>query len=414
MLQSGESFVRERNVIWAMNDSRQPSEDAVLFVDDDINLLAAFERNYRRHFRLETAAGGEVALETIAARGPFAVVVADMQMPRMDGMQFLTTLRERAPDTVRIMLTGNANLEMAIRVVNESNSFRFLTKPCPPEVLGKALEDALKQYRLVLAEKELLNQTLSGSIKLLTDILSVFDASSFGRSETLRAAMTRITAELGIADAWEMQLAVMLSPIGNVTLPPETLVKARNRHPLSKVEQQMLAEVPEIASRLLANIPRLDGVARIVRYQYKHFDGTGLPRDSVAGEEIPFGSRLLRILNDQYRLVQEGLSRSEALAEMRSRRGWYDPKLLAAVQKLWGVGPVEGRASNASLTIMELAAGMTLHSNIFTKDGMLVLSAGHCLNETTVEKLQNFNRIIGIAEPIFVELPDMNPPFASR
>jgi DNA-binding NtrC family response regulator len=96
------------------------------------------------------------------------VVVSDRQMPQMDGIQFLAAVRQQAPDTVRIMLSGNVDLEHAVRVVNEGNIFRFLIKPCPQEILGKALEDALGQYRLINAEKDLLSKTLSGSIKLLT------------------------------------------------------------------------------------------------------------------------------------------------------------------------------------------------------------------------------------------------------
>jgi len=119
--------------------------EKVLFVDDDPNLLASCERNFRNKFLTETADGGAAALEKIAAHGPFAVVVSDRQMPHMDGIRFLSLVKERAPDTVRLMLTGNADLEGAIKVVNEGNIFRFLTKPCSLEILGKAVEDALVQ-----------------------------------------------------------------------------------------------------------------------------------------------------------------------------------------------------------------------------------------------------------------------------
>jgi DNA-binding NtrC family response regulator len=134
--------------------------EKVLFVDDDPNLLSSCERSFRRRFQVETAEGGEAALQKIAERGPFAVVVSDRQMPRMDGITLLSLVRQRAPNTVRIMLTDNADLEGAIKVVNEGNIFRFLTKPCPPEILGKAVEDALGQYRLVTAEEELLNKKI--------------------------------------------------------------------------------------------------------------------------------------------------------------------------------------------------------------------------------------------------------------
>ena len=145
----------------------------------------------------------------------------------MDGIQLLSLVRERAPDTVRIMLTGNADLEGAIKVVNEGNIFRFLTKPCPPEILGKAVEDALAQYRLVIAEKELLNKTLSGSIKLLTDILSMMEPQSFGRAQPMRDVISSVTKKFKADNDWEIPLAVMLAPIGNVTIPPELLLRAR-------------------------------------------------------------------------------------------------------------------------------------------------------------------------------------------
>ena len=205
--------------------------EKILFVDDDPNLLASCQRTLRWHFQIETAGGGEAGLAKIASHGPYAVVVADRQMPGMDGIAFLGAVRKSAPDTIRIMLTGNADLEGAIRVVNEGNIFRFLTKPCPPDMLTRALQDAQAQYRLVTAEKELLNNTLNGSIKLLTDILSMVDNQSFGRAQTLRDAITAVTARLYVEKAWEIHVAVMLASIGYVTIPPETLVKSRAGRP---------------------------------------------------------------------------------------------------------------------------------------------------------------------------------------
>src|ERR1035437_5080035 len=140
--------------------------EKILFVDDDPNLLASCERMVRRQFQVETAEGGEAGLAKLASHGPFAVVVADRQMPRMDGIEFLAAVRKSAPDTIRIMLTGNADLEGAIRVVNEGNIFRFLTKPCAPEILGKAIEDALTQYRLVTRQTKPLHQKLKGRHKV--------------------------------------------------------------------------------------------------------------------------------------------------------------------------------------------------------------------------------------------------------
>ncbi|HWC58490.1 MAG TPA: HD domain-containing phosphohydrolase [Verrucomicrobiae bacterium] len=382
--------------------------EKILFVDDDANLLSSYERNLRKHFNVETAAGGELGLTKITTRGPFAVVVSDMQMPGMNGIQFLSAVRERTPETVRIMLTGVADVEVATGVVNQGNIFRFLTKPVPQDVLCKALDDALVQYRLVIAEKELLNKTLSGSIKLLTDILSIVDTQSFGRTQALRDLVAESTAKLGLANAWEIHLAVMLAPIGYVTIPPEIMVKSRGGEKLTPVEAQMVARLPDTAAKLLANIPRLEGVANIVRYQQKSFDGTGFPSDSVSGEAIPEGARLLRIFCDMLQLQKNGLSRIEALDQMKCRLGSYDPQLLSLLRAISGEGTsatVKSGMHSVAVTVQDLTAGMVLYSNVLTKDGVLIITAGHEINEMTLEKIQNFESISGIREPIFVLSP---------
>jgi len=379
--------------------------EKILFVDDDVNLLAGFERNLRRRFQVETAEGGALGLEKIAGRGPYAVVVSDMQMPEMNGIQFLSAVKERSPDTVRVMLTGNADVEVAMGVVNEGNIFRFLAKPCGAEVLGKALDDALAQHRLVMAEKELLGKTLNGSIKLLTDILSVTDAPAFGRTQVMREMIAHIADQLGIKNSWEIHLAVMLAPIGFVTVPAETAVKARAGEPLSEVEGEMVARLPDTAAKLLANIPRLEGVAKMVRYQQKHYDGTGFPADSVSGDAIPEGARLLKIFADMAQLQKTGFSRLDALAEMEGRGGWYDPRLLASVRAVVGGSAEEATtivSKSISVSVKELVPGMMLHSNVMTKDGLMIITAGHQLNEMTLEKIRNFDSISGIQEPIVV------------
>jgi response regulator RpfG family c-di-GMP phosphodiesterase len=389
--------------------------EKILFVDDDANLLASCERNLRRRYPLETAAGGELGLEKIATRGPYAVVVSDMQMPGMNGIQFLSAVKERAPEIVRIMLTGNADVEVATGVVNQGNIFRFLTKPVATDVLSKALDDALAQHRLVVAEKELLNKTLSGSIKLLTDILSILDTTSFGRTQALRDLVAETTARLALPNAWEIHLAVMLAPIGYVTVPPETMVKSRAGEKLTEIEEQMVKRLPDTAAKLLTNIPRLEGVAKIVRYQQKAFDGSGFPNDGVSGEAIPLGSRLLKIFSDMFPLEKSGMSRIEALDELKSRGKLYDPQLLASLRAISTHGKIVARAETQSVavTVKDLTPGMVLYSNVLTKDGVLIITAGHEINEMTLEKIQNFESLSGIREPIYVVNPqsvgDLDP-----
>ena len=86
----------------------------ILFVDDDPNLLAALSRSLRKLFTFDTALSGAEALQKLDRDGPYAVVVADQTMPGMSGVELLETVRELAPDTVRLMLTGNADQKSAV------------------------------------------------------------------------------------------------------------------------------------------------------------------------------------------------------------------------------------------------------------------------------------------------------------
>jgi DNA-binding NtrC family response regulator len=131
--------------------------DNILLVDDDPSVLEALQRQFRKQFCLHTASGGEEGLTMVRVKGPYAVVVSDCRMPALDGIQLLGLVRKIAPDTVRMMLTGNNDLHTAMEAVNQGEIFRFLTKPCTPEVFRKALEDGIKQY-----QRNLLKKTVGG------------------------------------------------------------------------------------------------------------------------------------------------------------------------------------------------------------------------------------------------------------
>ncbi len=380
--------------------------EKILFVDDDANILAAYQRNLRKQFTIDAAPGGEQALAAMEAQGPYAVIVADMQMPGMNGIQFLLKVKEKTPDTVRIMLTGNADQQTAMEAVNKGHVFQFLTKPCPPEMLAMALEAGIKQYRLVTAERDLLEKTLSGSIKVLTDILSMMDPQSFGRSELLRDYMRTFVKSLKINQTWEFEVAAMLSQIGFVTIPSAVIQKARAGHGLSEQEKDMLTQVPTIGAELLSNIPRLETVAKIVLYQNKNYDGSGYPVDSVAGEDIPVGSRILKVLSDLLQLETKETPKATALGLMQNRTGRYDPRVLDAAFACFDVYLTHATSATSSgrpIGFNELQPGHVLISNIETSDGMMIVTAGNKISPLLLQKLRNFAAISGIKEPIYVE-----------
>lgn len=132
--------------------------ETILLVDDEPNVLSGYRRQLGRRYRILTAGGGEEALEILRAQPDIAVVIADMRMPRMNGIQLLTEVERQWPDVVRLMLTGNVDQETAVQAVNCSHVYRFINKPAPAEVMVEAIEGALTRYRLTQAQQELVRQ----------------------------------------------------------------------------------------------------------------------------------------------------------------------------------------------------------------------------------------------------------------
>lgn len=130
-----------------MSEKDRKIKRQVLFVDDDFNILDAYKRRLWKHYHIETAQGGEEGLEAITKHGPFAVIVSDLRMPGMDGNSFLSRVREITPESVRIMLSGHADLQGAMEAINKGKIFRLLTKPCSGEELAEALADGVEQYK---------------------------------------------------------------------------------------------------------------------------------------------------------------------------------------------------------------------------------------------------------------------------
>jgi DNA-binding NtrC family response regulator len=200
-----------------------PTSERVLFVDDEQNVLDGIQRSLRKHMAIQTATSGAEGLRLLRETGPFALVVSDMRMPNMNGAQFLTKVREQEPDTVRMILSGQADLEATIAAVNDGHIYRFLSKPCPPEKLLSAVEDGLKQHRLINAERVLLEQTLSGAVKMLIEILGMVSPTASSRASRLQRYVVELAAALSLPARWQWGLAAYVSQIGCVTLPKEIL-----------------------------------------------------------------------------------------------------------------------------------------------------------------------------------------------
>jgi FixJ family two-component response regulator len=374
--------------------------EKILLVDDDSNVLDGYRRSLSREFRMETALGGQEALGLASENGPYAVVVSDMRMPGMDGIQLLSDIKAKWPDTVRIMLTGNADIETAINAINEGSIFRFLNKPCGKEMMAKTLTTALVQYRLITAEKQLLEQTLSGSIQVLTEVLSLVNPAAFSRADRARRYIHHVATFMNLGNPWRYEVAAMMSQLGCVTLPSETIDAVYTGEKLSPSEQTQYDAHPHVAYDLLSKIPRLEPIAWMIEHQNEQLPDTESADSQPT--DIRQGAEILRLTLAYEKLIHNGSSRTEAVHSLSRQNKKVSAEFFKALVLL---DPNAEEASIRKCGIQDIVPGMIVQQEVRTSDGTLLVSKGQEVTSPLLLKLKNFQARRSIAADVNVSLP---------
>lgn len=358
----------------------------ILLVDDEQQVLEALARGLRRTFDIHTATSGADGLAILAREPDIAIVMSDMRMPVMNGAAFLAQVRLVAPDSVRLLLTGQADMEDAISAINEGHIFRFLRKPCPPELMQSSLAAAAEQHRLVTAEKTLLEKTLRGSIQALCDTLALANPGVFGMATRVKRCASAVAQKLGLSDLWQLEVAAMVCQLGAVTLPAGVFERRARGEALQPSEREMLERVPVVTDQLLAPIPRLESVREIIRHGRTSFLATD-PEGTVlwSRTEIPLFGRILKVALDFDALEAAGNTSASALGQMREHAHDYDPKVLAALASLH-----TDQAPVVEVSILALKVGMVIAADVLTKSGQLLIARGHEVTPGLVGRLRNY------------------------
>lgn len=358
----------------------------ILLVDDDENVLAGYKRNLRNHFEIFTANSGKLGISEIHKEGPFAVVVSDFKMPEMNGTQFLSHVKDLSPETVRIMLTGYADLSTTIDAVNEGYIFRLLTKPCSSDKLLATLKDGVKQYKLINAEKELLDKTLKGTIKMLIDILSTVNPTAFSRVSRFQKFIPQIVDLLNIENRWEVEISSLLSQIGLVTMPAELLERKFKGELLENNLEEIFNQHPKVGKSLLINIPRLENIADIIFYQFHPYNNE--VKGEKSGDNLPIASRILYTLNKFDNFVSAGFSYQDAYKELRKTEEEFDPNILIALDAT--IAGIYQNLKLLSVNIEDLEPGVVAAADIKDKNGFVLVTKGAEITQMMKLKLINY------------------------
>jgi len=303
--------------------------DKVLFVDDEPSVLTGIQRALHRRFDIQVADSAEDGLARIANNGTFAVVVSDFQMPICDGVTFLAEVGKVSPDSVRMILTGHAQLETCIRAVNEGYIFRFLSKPCATDTLEKAILDGLRQYHLIQTEREYYalkkwNQSLGGLIQAFSRLIESKDPYTAGHQLRVAQFSVAISEALGFGEdiVEQIRMAAMIHDIGKIYVPVEFLNKPGR---LNSSEWDIVKMHAQIGHDILNPIGFPFPIDQIVLQHHERIDGTGYPM-GLKEPEIRMEARIIAVADiveaiSHHRPYRPAKGLEEAIMELRSTRG---------------------------------------------------------------------------------------------
>lgn len=413
----------------------------LLCVDDEPNILSALRRALRGDgYEITLATGGEEALSIMAAQS-FDLVISDMRMPGMDGANFLERVKREWPNTVRLLLTGYADISSTVDAINKGEIYRYISKPWEDNDLRLIVKHALERKALEREKARLeqltaqqneelrdlnanlelkvmertvelrqAHEKLKGSfltsIKVFSNLIELRGATLAGHSRRVADMARKIGNKMALtsADSQDVFLAGLLHDVGKIGLADELLAKplpqmsgdelgAYRKHPL-KGEQSLMA------------LDELRGAARIVRAHHERYDGQGYP-DGLSGQEIPIGARILAVANDYDGLQIGSLSvrryaaddAKKLIAEGGGKR--YDPEVIAAFLEV--VGKLDASVSGErELSARDLQVGMILSRDLVSRDGVLLLSADHRLDAGLIRQIREYILAEGVAMSIHV------------
>ena len=415
----------------------------ILFVDDEKNILGSLWRVFRKEgYGIMLAESGECGLDLLR-HNSVAVVVSDQRMPGMGGVEFLKKAREASPDTVRMMLTGQADMAEITGAINEGGVYRYITKPWDDEELKHIIRAAVERYSLLAENRRLqeatmkqnaelyeLNQTLEARVEektrklresffsfvgLCGDMIELHDQLSGGHCKRVAVLSRGLGQQLGLK-GFELEAlwaAALLHEIGLIGVPREVLEKAEGE--LSDSERALMRNNPALSQEIIAKIDILRQSGLIVRSHMESFDGSGYP-DGLKGGEVNYGSRILSICReyDRLRHARRPYSKVEALAAIERGRGRkFDPDVTEAFLKFASEikdgDENQMTAHNRSampvktqVDIRDIAPGMVLAKPLASGRGRLLVGQGTVLTAALIEKVLNFHKIDPITYPVEV------------
>lgn len=323
---------------------RSSENEHVLFVDDNAEFLKSIRRLLGKEYDISTCTSAKEALALLQEQGPFAVVVSDLMMPEMGGIEFLTRVKEASPDSIRILFTGYASLETALDAVNEGYVFRILKKPCPDKDIKRAVDAGLEQHRLLRDRTELeylrkIGPAMEGIIFGFSSLVEARDPYTAGHQQRVAFLSVALAKKMNLEEdrVEGLRLAAMVHDIGKLYVPAEFLNKPGS---LSEAEFSIIKNHAQVGFDILAPVDFPWPLAYIVLQHHERIDGSGYPQ-GLKGEQLLTESKIIAVADVVEAMAfrrpyRSGLGLEAALKEIVECGGaQYDQDVVNACLELF-------------------------------------------------------------------------------
>lgn len=415
----------------------------ILFVDDELSILSACKRLFRKESIHVDCSSNPLEILKMISQTPYAVVISDQKMPTMTGSQFLAKVKTLLPNSVRILLTGYADINAAIDAINQGAIYRFLTKPWNDKELIQIIKQAIFQYQLLnenirlniitkkqnlelkqlnsnLEKKVLertkkiseLNQNLKnsfmGSVNVLSELSEMYSSTLGHHSKRVSFLSTKIGEKLKLPqkELFQLQIAATLHDIGKLGIPPSLLTKDEEK--LSKHEIEILKRHAVFGEQIINTVPNLELAALYVKHHHENFNGSGYP-DRLAKNNIPIGSRIINIVDAYDKFLNgknhyKSTTETDALMELRKNSSYsFDPDIISILSQCLRSNTNQNNPEvEIEIKPKDLQRGMILSRDIISINGILLFPKDKELNESHVKRLQQHHQIDPIVDGLFI------------
>ena len=385
------------------------SRPVVMLLDANSTILSDLRQMLAgRRFDLITARSAQEALQTLEHQA-IAVVVTALNLPVMEGPEFLSRVQDQHPRTVRVLAAEPDETEQALEAMEAGQAQRTISHPPQSGELVATIEDAVTQYQLIMENRALqkltqqqkgqmesgessgedntrlddlqekLRQSFLDSVRLIWAVIDAHRSDAGSHARRLSELCRKVASKLGRprSERRDIEFSALLHDLGKLGLPER--IGASLESQLGDTDRQIFDRHPSIAERVLQTTHNLSDVGRIIRHQLEHWNGHGKP-DGLSGEEIPFGSRLLRACCAWDEILNTGADGREAAEKhlATQREQMFDPTIVDALLECVeaATAPSGEGGDVVSIEILDLREGMVMAKDLRTPKGLLLLPAG--------------------------------------